>query len=703
MKLGHHIGIILLLLFVVEGNCIAQSKTDSLLNVVKTTPIDTIKVNALVELAYQLKNSQPDEALQYGMQAIELAEKSGFETGYVESHNITRLVYYIKKNYREAQKHGDIVYQKLVSGKNDYKKGKAAYALGNIYFKQNNYTEATNWYLRALKYYEQTDSKYDIGITQENLGSIFLQTEQLNSASEYYNKSLQTAMEIKDSIGIVSGYSNMGIVYGHLQKYTEAFEQFGKAVNLALQLKDTSMLIEVLNNEGITFKKAGRYNEAVIGYQFCEKLIKARDPVDSVALSYVYGNLGVVYTKMNQFNLAADYLQRSVDYSLKSNDNWLRSEGYNSFYELYYNRGDYKKSLDYHLKYIAIRDSMLSVEKNGQIEEMRAKYEADEKDLKIKNLDRENKANSQRQRIISYAIMGGLLLLVVIAFILYSRFLLKKKSNQKLEAANNELSKTLKDLKETQAQLIQQEKMASLGQLTAGIAHEIKNPLNFVTNFSRLSIDLVKEMETATEKERAEITSDLNINLDKIHEHAMRVDGIISGMLLHSRNSSDEKQPVDVNALCDEFANLALHSMRASGDRFNCTLTKDFAPALPKVIGVRVDLSRVLLNLCTNALYAVKKRAEAAEQNKENYQPQITIITSTANGHVKIAVKDNGTGIPRDLLEKIFMPFFTTKPSGQGTGLGLYLSYDIIKAQGGEITVTSKPGEGAEFTILLPV
>jgi two-component system, NtrC family, sensor kinase len=282
---------------------------------------------------------------------------------------------------------------------------------------------------------------------------------------------------------------------------------------------------------------------------------------------------------------------------------------------------------------------------------------------------------------------------------------LVKLRTKELEEKNTQLEQAMTDLKKSQQQLIQSEKLASLGQLTAGIAHEIQNPLNFVNNFSHFSNDLIKEIKEAkTDEERNEIMGELEVNLEKIHHHGKRADSIVKNMLEHSRKSSGEKQPVDLNALCNEYFNLAFHGMRANNAEFNCTIEKNLAPDLPKANVIPQDISRVLINLFNNAFYSVKEKSLKAAANSENtYAPCVCLATQSLNNSITISIKDNGTGIPEAIKEKIFLPFFTTKPTGQGTGLGLSLSYDIVKAHGGDITVNSKEGEGAEFVVTLPV
>ena len=276
---------------------------------------------------------------------------------------------------------------------------------------------------------------------------------------------------------------------------------------------------------------------------------------------------------------------------------------------------------------------------------------------------------------------------------------------RKQEELRTELQQSLDHLKATQDQLVQREKMASLGELTAGIAHEIQNPLNFVNNFSDVSTELLDEL--AQEQARpirdaeleAELLDDLRQNLTKITQHGQRASSIVRGMLEHSRASTGERQLIDLNALCDEYLRLAYHGLRAKDKTFNATLETNLAPTLPQVEVIGQDLGRVLLNLFTNAFYAVHQRQRASGAG---YIPTVGVHTHAVAGAVEVRVRDNGTGMPPEVQQKIFQPFFTTKPSGEGTGLGLSLAYDIItKGHGGTLTVESQPGAGTVFTLRL--
>ena len=276
---------------------------------------------------------------------------------------------------------------------------------------------------------------------------------------------------------------------------------------------------------------------------------------------------------------------------------------------------------------------------------------------------------------------------------------LKKQVNLKTE----ELSRSLKDLQDTQQQLIQAAKMASLGELTAGIAHEIQNPLNFINNFSDVNKELIDELKTelATGNMQLakEIAEDIKANEEKINHHGKRTDAIVKGMLQHSRTSSGQKEPTNINALADEYLRLAYHGLRAKDKSFNATMKTDFDQSIGNINIIPQDIGRVILNLINNAFYAVDEKKKL---NPTGYEPTVSLSTKKIDGKVEIKVSDNGNGIPQNISGKIFQPFFTTKPTGRGTGLGLSLSYDIVKAHGGELHVKTKEGEFAEFLLYLP-
>ncbi len=288
---------------------------------------------------------------------------------------------------------------------------------------------------------------------------------------------------------------------------------------------------------------------------------------------------------------------------------------------------------------------------------------------------------------------------------------------QDVEKVNTALKESIENLKATQAQLIHSEKMASLGELTAGIAHEIQNPLNFVNNFAQVSIELLDEMKDEIPKPHfdqvGDLHTDLKTNLEKINDHGQRASGIVKAMLDHSRASSGNRELTDINKLCDEYLRLAYHGMRAKDKSFNVTLTTSFDDNVGTIAIIPQDIGRVLLNLITNAFYAVNKKRLS---EKTGFTPTVSVSTKLLDKNpeglssnidqidrsIYIEILDNGTGIPVEIQDKIFQPFFTTKPTGQGTGLGLSLAYDIIRVHDGDLSVESSASKGTKFSIRLP-
>jgi signal transduction histidine kinase len=304
--------------------------------------------------------------------------------------------------------------------------------------------------------------------------------------------------------------------------------------------------------------------------------------------------------------------------------------------------------------------------------------------------------DQEKQKMFFYSSLVGTNVTIFFILLVY-----ENSKNRALES----VQKKNADLISTQAQLIQAEKMASLGELTAGIAHEIQNPLNFVNNFSDVNAELIDEMQLEMDKGNLEdakaISNDIRENELKINHHGKRADAIVKGMLLHSRSNSGVKEPTDINALAEEYLRLAYHGLRAKDKSFNATLKTDFDTSIGQINAIPQDLGRVVLNLINNAFYAVSEKKQLLD---ETYLPTVSISTKRLNGKIEIKVADNGNGIPQKVLDKIYQPFFTTKPSGQGTGLGLSMSYEIVtKGHGGELKVETKEGEGSVFAILLPV
>jgi len=392
------------------------------------------------------------------------------------------------------------------------------------------------------------------------------------------------------------------------------------------------------------------------------------------------------------------------------------SKGYNKLSALDSIRGNYKGAYENYKLYAAYRDSLQK--KELEKKELQAAFDKKQAQQQIEK-EKEDRRNSVRQ-ILLFAFLLGFITIATTFFIAYKR---EQKGKNLVNVQKKEIETTLSELKSTQAQLIHSEKMASLGELTAGIAHEIQNPLNFVNNFSDVNRELIEELKNEKSnlksEEQHEILNDIDQNLEKISFHGRRADAIVRGMLQHSRTSSGQKELTDINALADEYLRLAYHGLRAKDKSFNAKLETDFDPSVGRINIVAQDIGRVILNLINNAFYAISDKAKLQSANlptpqgvlrtgQADYDPQVIIQTKRMSGktngeRVEISVSDNGNGIPKNIVDKIFQPFFTTKPTGEGTGLGLSLAHEIVKAHGGELKVETKEGEGTKFIIVIPI
>ncbi len=376
--------------------------------------------------------------------------------------------------------------------------------------------------------------------------------------------------------------------------------------------------------------------------------------------------------------------------------------------QIYNSLNRYDSTAKYQALIIAMKDSLFN-SKQAQL------FHNIDFDEQQRQQEIENVKKTYREQVQKYGLLAGLIVFLSIAIILWRNNRNKqraysslKKQKQETDFQKSKVEQTLDELKATQAQLIQSEKMASLGELTAGIAHEIQNPLNFVNNFSDVNAELVAELKSelavGNTQSAIEIAGSIGDNEQKINHHGKRADAIVKGMLQHSRTSSGQTELIDINALADEYLRLAYRGFRAKDKTFNAVpiaigIETHLDPSVGKINIVPQEIARVMLNLINNAFYAVD---EKKKQLGDAYEPMVTVSTKKNNDKIEIEVSDNGNGIPKQIADKIFQPFFTTKPTGQGTGLGLSLAYDIVKAHGGDIKVETKEGSGAAFVIHLP-
>jgi two-component system NtrC family sensor kinase len=417
-----------------------------------------------------------------------------------------------------------------------------------------------------------------------------------------------------------------------------------------------------------------------------------------------YRRIAEAYQKLGKSDSVIYYARKGFEEAKLDRNPDLVQRATTLLTDQYKLKGDFKNAFYYQQVTQTAKDSLFSQQKTLQVQNLAYNEEQRKQEEHAAEIAYQN-------RVRFYLLLGVIGVFVLIAVILLFANSQRKKANgvlkrqnDQIEAQRKDLEKTITDLRNTQRQLIQSEKMASLGELTAGIAHEIQNPLNFVNNFSEVNTELIEEMEL--EFDKGSITgmkpliSDIKANQEKISQHGKRADFIVKGMLQHSRASTGEKQLTNINLLADEFFKLSFHGLRAKDKSFNAEMVTGFDPDLPKVNVVQQDIGRVLLNLINNAFYAVNQKAKTG---KPDYKPTVELSTSHSNGHIEIKVRDNGNGIPENVKDKIMQPFFTTKPTGEGTGLGLSLSYDIVvKGHNGKINIESKEGEGSEFIIDLP-
>ncbi len=632
------------------------NKTDSLKNELdKYTKMDTGKIKKMLDYTRSLYNTNAEKSFQIAKEALSLANTLNWKNGQIDV--LLDLSYMLagQQKYDEA----------ISSG-----------------LKALKFSEAKGDIEREAKAHHELSENYRL-FDNDSLSNYHAQ-KMLAIATNLQNKDL-----LKVALLIV------GERYHRQDDWAKADSFFSKALTIANEQNDekTKIRLLLLNAEKLEYLKD--YNAAIKAYKKgLPFYIKIGDyPV----AAYLNVLLSRVYTDFNNKDSAYFYANAAFKFSKK---HLLTKELSDTYYALsyaHYKFKDYKNAYEYRLKYDSLFNKTYSLAASQNAQKARMQTEQEKKDAlaKIEEIKKENA--TRKTRNVQFT--------AIIFFMLLAGFLFW--NNRQKQKSKLIIEKAYGDLKATQSQLIQSEKMASLGELTAGIAHEIQNPLNFVNNFSEVNKEMIAEMKDEIDKgnysEVKIIADDIEANEEKINHHGKRADAIVKGMLQHSRSSSGTKEPTDINALADEYLRLAYHGLRAKDKSFNATLQTDFDESIGSINIIPQDIGRVILNLITNAFYAVdeKQKAERLMPNAESYQPTVTVSTKKTNGMVEVCVEDNGNGIPVSIKEKIFQPFFTTKPTGQGTGLGLSLSYDIVKAHGGKITVDSEVGESTQFIISL--
>lgn len=577
----------------------------------------------------------------------------------------------------------------------------ALLANGFNYMLAKSYPEALQEQRKALELYMLTKDSVGIARTYNDMGVTDMFANKLDDALINYKKALELRKKLGDVSGIGYSYSYISRIYKMQGKFEEAITNTKEGIKYSLQWGDIRFIMDGYLDSGDIYVELKDYENALTNYNLALELAKTNKTFNYQAISLT--QIGKAYTNSGNTNKALEAFHQAEQVVLPT-DYKTRRSIYDKMKETYLKDSNYKNAFESQLKFQEMNDSVNAREKAEKITALTQQviYE-NKRALQKASQDKEiaiQQSQIKQQKIIRNISIVGLLIVIGFAFVFFMRFKEKRKLNVALE-------KSLFDLKATQNQLIQSEKMASLGELTAGIAHEIQNPLNFVNNFSEVSNELLDEMQEEIAKgnyeDVKEILKDIKQNLEKINHHGKRAEGIVKGMLQHSRKSTDEKEPTDINVLADEYLRLAYHGLRAKDKSFNATMETNFDETIGKIEIVPQDIGRVILNLITNAFYAVNEKKFALNKD-QSYQPTVSVSTKKLQNKVEILVKDNGNGIPQKVLDKIFQPFFTTKPTGQGTGLGLSMSYDLVtKVHDGELTVKTNEGEGTEFIIQLPI
>jgi signal transduction histidine kinase len=555
--------------------------------------------------------------------------------------------------------------------------------------------------LQAFEIRKEINDHLGVVFSLLNVGNLYLEVGQPQTALTFYNQGVSYAknrnLDAPDYL-----LDQLGKTYIKLKQYDSAETYLVRTVN-----GKPGQINDYLST-GDLYAETERLDSAIKMYEISLKQ-GPEGNYNMKALSLI--GLSKVFYKKGNYSLAMSYSREAYDAADSSHNKLILADAANVLSALYKTNGDYQKALQFFELAHSIADSVTSENYQQKLAYTESKNEIENKQASIKLLSTEKELQEQKlkdEQFLKRLILLIFAIAIILSFIIIRNINSKRRKIQsqkdEIELQSAKIEKSYEDLKSTQSQLIQKEKMASLGELTAGIAHEIQNPLNFINNFSEVNKELLSELNEEIKKgnynEVKGIAKDVTDNQEKINHHGKRADTIVKAMLQHSGISTGVKESTDINALADEYFRLAYHGFRAKDNRFNATMKTDYDKTIGKINIIPQDIGRVLLNLYNNAFYAV---SEKSKHQSNGYQPTVSVSTKKVNDKIEVTVKDNGDGIPQDLLNKIFQPFFTTKAPGQGTGLGLSLSYDIIRAHGGEIKVETKEGEGSEFIIQLPM
>jgi two-component system, NtrC family, sensor kinase len=701
------------------------ARVDSLLRVAGQSGEDSTKAQIFLEVGLELLGHDIQSAIHYLDEAINSAKKS-------ESKDKIGNIYNAKGranammgdfheaiiNFQEALK----VYQEV---HNSTGEANVLSNLGSIYFMLGNSTKALELHFQSLKISEELGNQLRIGTSLNNIGTVYQKNSStIDQALSFFKKSLEVFEGINEQSGMATAGMNIGEVYYMESQYDSAIYFHQLALNLCDGTIDAAFPLTQLgeiNGALGNFQKAFNFHKRAL--DISEKLDAKFELTQALiglakTLRIQQDYAGAISTLMRANVIAAEIEAKNE-----------LMESYSILSGIFAQTGDYKAAYENEINAKSVKEDIAKTSTEQMIQQLQFEFELDKKEAEIELLQKDTdlkNAAVYNQRIIIFASFGGLLMFLIISISLFRNNISKQKANHLLQVQKEEIyaqrekvELAYDQLKSTQAQLIQSEKMASLGELTSGIAHEIQNPLNFVNNFSEVSAELMLELKNeltkgAGERDIAleeEIIRDVVQNLAKIAHHGKRADAIVKGMLEHSKRGSGQKQETDINSLAEDFLRMTYRSYITKNKDCGIEINSVLDSNLPKSFIVPQDIGKVFHNLFNNSFYAccLKKNSLHGDSN---YKPQVSLNTAFIEKFsddrndpgrwIKITVSDNGPGIPRSIQNKIFQPFFTTKPSGEGTGLGLSLSYDIIKAHGGDLIVDSSAETGCAFTIFLP-
>jgi two-component system, NtrC family, sensor kinase len=648
--------ILLILQFFSPARSQMMPNADSVKQRLARAKSDTTRVLLYSDLGFVNAFLQVDTSIVYAQRAISLARQIQYKKGEAAGMSSYGWALWASGNYDKAI---EAAFKSL----NLYKELKNNEKLVSVYIELAVFYRDAGDFEEALKYGMLSKNLFEspavsqkiVGIYPYNtIGSIYLFMNNLDSASFYASKAYDR--EKTENI-YVSGYTlnTLGLIDEAKKHFPRALEYFHSVIPHA----------EKINN----------YLDIENSYTFISKVYQETGNIDS----------SIWYAKEIISKPEYSIFKQGVLDALT-----ILAQNYRI-----------NKNSDSALKYlelrVALNDSLFNKAKARAIQNLTFSEQLRQQEVVAEKIRNQN-------RLKLYAVIALSTVFLLIGIILYRGNKLKQKANVLLQQQKQKVEDTLSALESAQSQLIQSEKMASLGELTAGIAHEIQNPLNFINNFSEINTELLEELdqeiETGNKDNLKSIAGDIRKNEEKINHHGKRADSIVKGMLQHSRKSAGQKEATDINALADEYLRLAYHGLRAKDKSFQVKLQTDFDPSAGNINIISQDIGRVLLNLYNNAFFAV---TEKKQENPDGFEPTVSVSTKRKGEEVLISIKDNGPGIPQKIIDKIFQPFFTTKPTGMGTGLGLSMSYDIVKAHRGELKVNNREGDGAEFVVILPV